>query len=199
HRLADDRRRDPPQDAACPRAPATRIGGGASARLGGRAVRALDRARHRDVAGCEDDRLLEYLGGAVAPDRDHRPPRTGAVVLAAPAAPEGRRGAPTRARGGPGAMRPVARRPPAAAAGLAAVAVVGVVGCSGGSDSNHQTCGLVHDVVTELGKKHPHANVVKAKLGEIRRAARDAKDAQLRRLAPNLTPPSSTASDKAAG
>ncbi|HMG26753.1 MAG TPA: hypothetical protein VKH36_08065 [Acidimicrobiia bacterium] len=93
----------------------------------------------------------------------------------------------------------MAGRPLAAAAGLAALAVVGVVGCSGGSDSNHQTCGLVHDVVTELGKKHPHANVVKAKLGEIRRAARDAKDAQLRRLAPNLTPPSSTASDKAAG
>src|SRR5262249_35700656 len=66
-------------------------------------------------------------------------------------------------------------------------------------DANHQTCGLVHDVVTELGKKRPQAKVVKAKLGEIRQAARDAKDAQLRQLAPNLTPPSSTATDKTAG
>ena len=96
-------------------------------------------------------------------------------------------------------MRPVTRQPLAIAAGLATLAAVGVVGCGSGSDANHQTCGLVHDVVTELGKKHPQSKVVTAKLGEIRRAARDAKDAGLRRLAPNLTPPSSTATDKTAG
>jgi hypothetical protein len=96
-------------------------------------------------------------------------------------------------------MRPVTRQPLAVAAGLATLAVVGLVGCGGGSDANHQTCGLVHNVVTELGKKHPNPKVVKAKLGETRRAARDAKDPQLRRLAPNLTPPSSTGTDKTAG
>jgi hypothetical protein len=94
-------------------------------------------------------------------------------------------------------MRPMTRQPLAVAAGLATIAAVGVVGCGGGSDANHQTCGLVHDVVTELGKKHPQGKVVKAKLGEIKQAARDAKDAGLRRLAPNLTPPSSTATKTA--
>src|SRR5262249_61113476 len=101
--------------------------------------------------------------------------------------------------GGGGARRQGTSQRLAVAAGLATLAAVGVVACGGGSDANHQTCGLVHDVVTELGKKRPQAKLVKAKLGEIRQAARDAKDAQLRRLAPNLTPPSSTATHKTAG